>query len=463
MSSSVPKEFNFWEVANLSPAQIAGFKSVTDHPYTLWGGSMGSGKTYWLVATATLLNIMYASYDHKVVGALATIDGTRVQDRFMEATQQLIIDTGMGQVKDGKNGYGIYFNDPKLGMIRFVSLHEWQRIKGLQSPYLGIDELTEIPEEAFQLLMTRVRYLKGNRPIDHWPIFGASNPDGPHADWVYKYFVEKTFDTPMGENLVEKAHEFHFIPATVQDNPNEEARERYMQTLEGLTESKKNAYLYGIWDSSQGARFPYKLNDLAAQPNIQDHWIKVLGVDWGRRDDASAIWIAFDEKGNGYIYRHHQVNNTNIVDFARQVAERTEERLDSAFCDPTMAAKDPNGKSLISYFEDAGIFLQGSTNKHEVTNAVIEKYLQPGNGYPDLYFYRTPKVLGDLGAVRFNPKKGQEENLVPHANTHSVYSLGYALHGWWEQNPLAPDEDPETTHRNRIAQKQFEQRMRQQG
>lgn len=462
---------DFTKICKFSAKQIEGLEAVFTKPYTLWGGSMAAGKTYWLVATAAILNIVYAGHGHAVVGVLATLDQTRVQQRFMDATKELLVDTGLAEVKDGKHGIGIYFKDPQYGVIRFVSLYDWEKIKGLQSPYIGIDELTEIPEEAFQMLMTRARYFKGNRPIDHWPIFAASNPTGPHTDWVCKYFVEKTFDTPIGENMAAHADKFVFVPATLADNPNEEAREIYLDKMLAMGEKDRQAYLYGIWDSLQGSRFPFKLKEIVKSPDIQDHWPVVIGLDWGRSDYSSVVWMAFDEKGNGHVYRHLHVNKSErepgwgIIQLAREVKQLTTstELVQGMFCDPTMSAEDPvHGRSLKDYFQDEGLYLEGSTNKHAITNVVIEKYLQPDNGYPSLYFYQCPILSRDLPAVRYGKGKNPE-NLEPHHNTHSVYALGYGLHGWHENNPVLPDPDPENTAMKRAATKAFLNRFRSQG
>lgn len=433
-------------------------RATMDFRFTLYGGAAGPGKTHTLVAWAAWMVAYYAMHGFRARVVLTSSDKERVVERFAGPLEEILVENGMGQIIGGAKDRpaGFRFCDPSFGAIWFAGLGEARsKLKGWPDVVaLGIDELTEIDEETFHAIYWRLRFAKPGNPMTHQPILSTSNPDGPGAWWVKEYFVTKTFQTALGENIKKQfGDQFAYVPGKLSDNPNPVYAAEYEQTLSALPEYLRRARLEGQWDAAQGARFPWAPkvitwgDEKLPGGRIPAHWHVYSGLDWGNVDPCSCLWAAFDEQGNCYVFRSYYESGNTITRAAQKVKERQGAlRVQLAAADPSMFARSPvENRHLASYFgaEDVGIQLIASTNDHAITNAMIEKYMEPDNGYPDLYFIEDEctELVRDIQAVRFDKEATNPENLVPHLHTHTVYALGYLLHKAW---PLV--RPPEPTH-----------------
>jgi predicted phage terminase large subunit-like protein len=121
-----------------------------------------------------------------------------------------------------------------------------QRYASAEFQFVGFDELTQFPENAYAFLSSRTRRpseSRGSSPdgltIDRVPIRkrAASNPGGPGHEWVKTRFVDVTT----------RATDTRFIPARAIDNPHLDV-ERYIKTLEHLLPVQRERLLRGDWD-----------------------------------------------------------------------------------------------------------------------------------------------------------------------------------------------------------------------
>lgn len=434
------------DVATLYPKQLQATAVVENYKFTLFGGSAGPGKTEWLVATAAYLSMLYGRCGvSDGWGALMSGDERRVIERFIPAIRRQLVRTGLGEVRGATKDApaGFHFHDPGVPPILFMGLRDVATQKRGQFLYAGIDELTEIAESQFHETYWRVRCVDDRKPLKHDPVFAASNPDGPYASWVYEYFYAKTFSTPLGANIKKEfGSQFAYVPALLEDNPNADYVASYREVLKAQPEHLRRAREEGIWDLTLGARF-------AAPPQVVDpfeippNWQRFRGIDWGANDPFCCVWIAFDEARNAYVYRRVSESGLSLSEAARIIrAESGTEVYRGSFADPTMWSRDPvNRRCMAQYFIDEGVMIRPSTNRHEHTNPLIERYLLK-NDHPDLYIFSGAAPLAqDLRAVRFDNKAKNPENLVPHEHTHGVYALGYALHGAYPTT--SPETEPE--------------------
>lgn len=432
------------DIATLVDPQLDFVRAVHEFEYTLFGGSAGPGKTRTLVATGGYLSFQNGMSGIDVPGAFVSNDKKRIVERFMPAINELLIRPGLGNVFGAteKEPAGFRFFNRSVPPIYFVGLYDLAALGGRQFAFAGWDEMTQSEEAAFHELDWRVRFPHWNKPLPHDPMFGASNPDGVGNHWVTEYFIKKTFNTPLGENMVGNEHKFCFVPAKLSDNPNEEFRIGYEKKLLKLPTHLRDARLHGIWDAGVGVRFTHALNIIrwSDLPNsrIPDHWQRVIGFDWGfANDPAVAVWIAFDEQRNAYVYRVLKIQGKGIRACAEQVMSMNNGVPIYVFgADPTIFARTGNQdelRGLDTYFHPFGVTPLKSTNDHAITNALIEKYLEPENGHPDIFFVdgACSSLPTDLKALRFDSDANNPENLVPHAHTHTVYALGYGLHKAW--------------------------------
>lgn len=435
------KTVNFLsDIATLSDGQMRLPVGIGETKFTLYGGKAGPGKTWTSVATAAHVVGAYAALGLRVNVALASRDQKQVVARYADAIQGVLVDSGLGQIRGAtdKRPACFEFFDPALGRIYLVGFHDVLRLKGWQFAGLGIDELTELEEEEWHEIYWRVRQSTHGipKPFPHDPIWATSNPDGIGAYWVFEYFVAQTFNTPLGENMKRRfGGDYQYIEATSEDNPDREFMHEYESVLDALPEHLRRARKDSIWDPTEGARFPYSIRMIDPVP-VLGHYEHYRGLDWGFASDPCAcVWAFFDEAKNCYLYKAARIKGKSLYNAGRELVEKTgSQRIMMTAADPTLWNRNPKDlKRLEKEFHRAGLPLVASTNDHSITNSIIEKYLEPNNGHPDLFFIRGGENVSDvvtsLRTVRWNSSGvGEPDSLVPHNATDLVYALGYLLH-----------------------------------
>jgi hypothetical protein len=435
------------DYCTLTDQQKELWKSVFTNKYSLYGGGRGPGKSHTLVAVCAYLNMLFGSRGETIEGVIACSTFANLRSRVIPMIDKMLVQNGFGFIsgytKDSNQSFT--FSDKRYGKILLTSLSNVEDLRGRNIPYLAIDELCELSEEEFQFALSSVRYA-GQNPLPHTPVLATSNPDGIGNMWVYEYFVSKTYNTPLGENFKPYAHQFNYIAADLSHHPNQEYAKQYKSDLAKLPETLKRQWLYGEWIRGEGSRFPFPIREVNPF-DIPSHWPRVVGMDWGRNDPSSVVWIAFDDQLNAYVYRELYVQNLSPTELAKEIRRYSgTEPIRSYYADPTLWNKDAHGYGLVEYFRREGINLEKSTNSHDVTNPYIEMYMADGNGYSNLYIFKdqAPQVTKSLQAARWNSdvSGAKSENLIPHSITHAVYSLGYALYQWRQVAQAPNTNDP---------------------
>lgn len=149
------------------------------------------------------------------------------------------------------------------------------RYQGSELQFIGVDELTQWPEQSYRYLLSRLRRLQGSDvPLR---ARAASNPGGIGHDWVRRRFVEAA--DPMRR----------FVAAHLPDNPHVDAVE-YRRALAQLDENTRRQLEDGIWVRDAGG-LVYAYNDarnqVAQTPQLEFH---VVGIDYGFTD-ATAFTV----------------------------------------------------------------------------------------------------------------------------------------------------------------------------
>lgn len=146
------------------------------------------------------------------------------------------------------------------------------RYQGAEFQYIGVDELTQWPEQSYRYLLSRLRRLEGvTIPLR---ARSASNPGGLGHDWVRRRFVE-------GSNP-----ECRFIGAQLPDNPHVDAVE-YRKALAQLDETTRRQLEFGIWVRDSGGlvyRYDEARNTVSECPALTFY---IVGIDYGYTDETA--------------------------------------------------------------------------------------------------------------------------------------------------------------------------------
>ena len=296
--------------------------------------------------------------------------------------------------------------------------------QGLSFSFIAFDELTHFTQEEYEYLISRNRADgEGLRVY----IRATANPGGIGHGWVKQRFIDAAPPNTthyVKSTVVDKdgvSHEVQrsriFIPSSVFDNqallkndPN------YLANLALLPEAKKNALLYGDWNSYEGQVFVEWRNDQngyttkrythVIEPfEIPATWRRYRTFDYGYSRPFAVQWWAVDYDGRAYLYRQWygctDTPNTGLKMEPTEIAaeirkyEQTFERSHQIYgvADPAIW-DESRGKdgTIISMFEREGVFFD--KGKHDRLSGKMQCHYRmrfDKTGRPMMYVFKTCK------------------------------------------------------------------------
>lgn len=212
----------------------------------VYGGAMGSGKSYLIALIASSLARQHPGI---TVGVFRKNRST-LKRTTLESFFEYLNNIGAEEGRDYTFNAGeLVFTFPHPGSVSskvmFLELdgtkdRNYNKVRSLNLTCAFVDEVNECEREGWIALLARV----GRRNTDangyKIPAFlmGTCNPD---VNWV-----KDDFYTPFKKGIL--PYNKMFIPALPSDNPR--LPEEYIQQLESMPEQFKQLYLYGNWDYS---------------------------------------------------------------------------------------------------------------------------------------------------------------------------------------------------------------------
>jgi hypothetical protein len=282
--SNETNEINFTELARFFPKQLEALKASRRFKFTLFGGSVGSGKSYWIRWSAIYwLMEYYSKYGLKGVRAgVFCEDYPSLNDRHLSKVK-FEFPSWLGKFNEAKHEFTL---SPEYGsgIIAFRNLDDPSKYLSVEFAVIAIDEINRNPKTTFDMLRSRHRW-PGIRDVR---FIAGCNPLG--EAWVKNMWVKRLFPPDEKEQ-----YEFVYVPALPTDNPH--LPQEYYKSLESLPEAQRKAYLEGNWDafdeSMDEKGYIRLMNDRELQasyvPQGDHSGYKILGVDPAAGGDASAI------------------------------------------------------------------------------------------------------------------------------------------------------------------------------
>lgn len=278
------EHIKFSELAHFLPKQAVAQEASKKFKFLLYGGSLGSGKSYWLRWMMVYwLMKMYAKYNLKGIRAgLFCEDYPSLEDRHLSKVKYEF-PHWLGTYNQQRHEFTLA-PEYGSGVIAFRNLDDPEKYLSVEFAIMGVDEINRNPLVTFRELRKRLRWAG----IADVRFLAACNPIG--EAWVKNWWVKRLF--PPEEN---EQYEFGFVPALPTDNPYLDAS--YYKSLESLPETQRKAFLEGNWDAfDEGLDekgYIRLVNDRELQASItnsgEHSGYKVLGIDPAAGGDASAI------------------------------------------------------------------------------------------------------------------------------------------------------------------------------
>ena len=281
---SKEKVVKFSELSGFFPKQLEAWEASKRFKFTLFGGSLGSGKSRWLRWLAIYwLTHWYAKYGIKGIRAgIFCEDYPSLNDRHLTKVKYEF-PSWLGTFNESKHEFTLKARYGG-GIIAFRNLDDPEKYLSVEFAFEGVDEINRNPKPVFIELRKRLRW----PGIPDVRFAAACNPIG--EAWVKNMWVKRMFPSEEKEQ-----YEFVFVPALPTDNPH--LPQEYYKSLESLPENQRKAMLEGNWDAfDEGLDekgYTRLINDRELQACFvsggEHSGYKILGVDPAAGGDNSAI------------------------------------------------------------------------------------------------------------------------------------------------------------------------------
>lgn len=280
------EEVKFSDICKFFPKQLEALNASKRFKYVLFGGSVGSGKSYW-IRWSVVYWLMYYYTKYGIKGVRAGVfceDYPSLNDRHLTKIK-FEFPQWLGNYNEAKHEFTLA---PKWGsgIIAFRNLDDPAKYLSVEFAIIAIDEINRNPKTTFDMLRSRHRW----PGIPDVRFLAGCNPLG--EAWVKNLWVKRLF--PPNEK---EQYEFVYVPALPTDNPHLPAE--YYKSLESLPENQRKAYLEGNWDAFDEGMdekgYLRLVNDREYQAAIvhsgKHSGYVVMGVDPAAGGDNSAIVI----------------------------------------------------------------------------------------------------------------------------------------------------------------------------
>ena len=406
MTASAPREIAFSDLCQFWPKQWKATETADAHKYTLFGGSRGPGKSYWLRWYAVRRLIKWAAQGHRGVRImLGSEDYPALYDRHIVKIQT--------EFPDWLGEYSVGYREFRLadayggGVIALRNLDDPMKYMSAEFAGILIDELGKNKYSTFNILRGSLRW----PGIDDSFFVGASNPT---PNWVRDLWVKRDFP----EELQDAADDFAFVSALPDDNP--ALDESYWRMLETLPTHLNRAWRHGDW--------------FVAMPGIvysEFDEQNLLPEDW-EPDPETPIELAFDD---GYVDPRAilfiQKTGTHIYVFdeiyeSRRLAEQSVERVIEITAQhfgwadddqtrpnnlPEIAVGSPEAKELQRRFRRADIPARHKSHKVVEGIKVVRQHIRDGQGYRTLLVHPRCRNFIDEITTRYQyPEEGSRRD-----------------------------------------------------
>ena len=274
----------FSDLTKFFPKQQEALAASKRFKFVLFGGSVGSGKSYWLRWTCLYWLIKYhAKYGIKGIRAgLFCEDYPSLNDRHLTKIK-FEFPKWLGNYNEAKKEFTLA-PDYGSGILAFRNLDEPEKYLSVEFAVMAIDEINRNPKTTFDMLRSRHRW-PGIKDVR---FLAGCNPLG--EAWVKNMWVKRLFPPEEKEQ-----YEFVFVPALPTDNPHLPIE--YYKSLESLPENQRRAYLQGDWDAFDEGMDEKGYIRLVNDRELQSFFVtsaehsgyKIIGVDPAAGGDNSAI------------------------------------------------------------------------------------------------------------------------------------------------------------------------------
>lgn len=418
-------------------------RTANSHTYTLYGGSRGPGKSYWLRWYGIRRLIEWGQAGHEGVRiALFCEDYPTLTDRQITKIETEF-PPSLGTLKQSReHGLGFHLTDDLgAGVLCLRNLDKPKKYQSAEFAGVLVDELTQNQKSTFDILRGSMR----------WPgiqdVFfaGATNPGGVGHLWVKDLWVSRVYP-PELEPL---ADQFAFVPALPDDNPHLDPA--YWEMLETLPPDLARAWRWGDWDVFEGQVFSEWRKHLhVIEPEVvPEHWVRWRSVDWGYAAPMCCLWLARDpDTRRVWVYRELYQDGLTDPEQAEKIRQMTpgDERINLTLADPSMWTRKTMERETTTsadvYLKYGVRLTKGDNDRLIGKRRVHDGLAVMGDELPGLQVFQgCHNLIRTLPALPYDDVRVEDVDTgaEDHAYDCLRYGLSYKVHGSRRQQPAVKD------------------------
>jgi len=354
-----------------SKKQHLAFKFLKDNKTNdvLFGGAAGSGKTFFGCAWQIMNRLQYpgtrgliAREELKSIKESTLVTFYEVLQFFGLVNFQHYKFNNQDFVCNFKNGSVIVFKELKF----YPHDPEYERLGSTPFTDAFLEEASQIPEKAFEVVSTRLRWMISDYKLIPKILLTCN----PHKGWLYKEFYK-----PSRDGTLERHRKF--IQALVTDNPNQEFVRIYTERLEKIKDPiTKARLLSGNWEYSvsDDALCDYEaLTNMFRNSNISGGR-KCLTADiarYGGNDTVIYRWDGFRVEER-YAFNYDRVDTKGALVKTAETIEHIARRHDIS-ADNIVVDEDGVGGGVVDLLPGC-IGFQANSRPMEITSGFKENY-----------------------------------------------------------------------------------------
>lgn len=224
-----------WNYGGTIPTPRQALFLTLPHKEALFGGAAAGGKSYSLF----LGSLLYVGEpDYNAILFRASYQDLSLPGALIDLSKQMLMgsDAHWNELKHTwtfPSGATITF-----GYLKDVN-DKW-RYQSTEFHYIAFDELTQMTQEMYTYLFTRLRKQEGCAiPLR---MRAASNPGGDGHEWVFERFIHNAKAMPLGFFEIGGRA---FVPAFIKDNPHID--KSYYDSLDQADATTRAQLLNGDW------------------------------------------------------------------------------------------------------------------------------------------------------------------------------------------------------------------------
>lgn len=344
-------------------------------PFPAYMGGYNNGKTF--VLCLKILDLL-RTYDHtrgvlgrakrkdletSTLACLFDVMGcTESTIRLHPWVQSWNASRHLLRLKNGSELYGIPLENKDA----------WSSIEGGTFGFAAIDQVEQVPEEAFGTLLGRVKR-NAAAGCPKW-IGVVGNPAG--HNWVWERWKRDQGTPNQNPN-------YYLVEASTYDNPFRDPE--YIKDQAEFLGKDSAAFkrvVHGSWDAFVGQVYDeFRESVHVIDPfMVPDNWKICLTSDLGWADPTVFLWWAVDWDGNYHVYQEHyhsyqlpswhsdRIKSMGILD--------DKGRQMMIYADPAMMqTQAQSGKCLKEFYSEEGIMLTPAFNRDKLGHIMKVKQM----------------------------------------------------------------------------------------